>query len=71
MSVPAGPFTGRAQIARAYCEQPPSDTLTFCDVSSAGPADTVRLRRSGGCTGVMTITWQGRLVSSLGVTFGS
>lgn len=68
---PAGPFTGRAQITRAYSEQPPTDTLTVYEVSSAGPADTVHFRWSGGGTGVMTITWQGDLISSLGVAFGS
>jgi hypothetical protein len=26
--VPIGPFTGQDQIARAYAEQPPTDTMT-------------------------------------------
>jgi steroid delta-isomerase len=67
--LPVGPFNGRAQIARAYAEQPPTDTLMVCDVSSAGPVDTVRFRWSGGGTGVMSIAWQGGLVSGLEVAF--
>lgn len=69
--LPVGPFTGRAQIAATYAEQPPTDTMAVSDVSSAGPVDTVHFRWSAGGTGVMTITWHEGLVSSLEVTFGS
>jgi steroid Delta-isomerase len=34
--VPAGPFTGREAIARAYAEQPPTDTRAVREVASAG-----------------------------------
>jgi ketosteroid isomerase-like protein len=69
--LPVGPFSGHAQIAGAYAGQPPTDTLSVSDVSSAGPVDTVHFRWSAGGTGVMTITWHDGLVSRLDVTFGS
>ncbi len=43
--VPAGPFTGRSEIARAYAEQPPTDTLAIDEVKSAGAVDRVRRPR--------------------------
>jgi steroid Delta-isomerase len=42
VGVPAGPFSGRAEIARAYVRQPPADTMSVESVSLAGPIDTVR-----------------------------
>jgi steroid Delta-isomerase len=69
--VPAGPFTGRDAIARAYAGQPPADTMTVRAVESAGPEDTVRFGWTRGGTGVMRLTWQGGLITSLDVTFGS
>jgi steroid delta-isomerase len=67
--VPAGPFTGRDQIARAYAEQPPTDTLTVTGISSSGGVDTVRFAWASGGTGTMELTWDGQLVSRLAVTF--
>jgi steroid Delta-isomerase len=69
--VPVGPFTGRDAIARAYAEQPPTDTMTVLAVESAGLEDTVRFGWTRGGTGVMRLTWQGGLIASLEVTFGS
>ena len=67
--VPGPPVTGRAGIARAYGEQPPTDTLTVREVDSAGPADTVRFTWDRGGSGVMRLTWQDRLISGLDVSF--
>ena len=68
--VPVPPVSGRAEIARAYAEQPPTDTLTVGEVNSAGPVDTVRFTWDGGGSGVMRLTWQDRLISGLDVSFG-
>lgn len=38
----AGPFVGRAEIARAYAEQPPTDTMTVGGIDSFGSLDTIR-----------------------------
>lgn len=68
--VPAGPFSGRAEIARAYVRQPPGDTMTVRSVSSAGPVDTVQFAWAAGGTGRMQLTWQSGLVARLEVSFG-
>jgi steroid Delta-isomerase len=67
--VPAGPFSGRAEIARAYARQPPSDTMAVQSVSSTGPIDTVRFAWSAGGTARMQLTWQSGLVARLEVSF--
>lgn len=69
IGVPAGPFVGRAAIARAYAEQPPTDTLTIRDVDSTGGVDTAFFAWSAGGGGAMRLTWEGPLVASLDVTF--
>jgi steroid delta-isomerase len=67
--VPAGAFSGRAEIARAYAWQPPTDTMAVRSVSSAGPADTVWFTWVAGGTGRMQLTWQSGLVARLEVSF--
>jgi steroid Delta-isomerase len=67
--VQAGPFSGRAEIARAYVGQPPADIMSVQSVSSAGPIDTVRFAWAGGGTGRMQLTWQSGLVAQLEVSF--
>lgn len=67
--MPAGPFSGRDQIARAYAQQPPTETLTVTDIRSSGGVDTVRFAWAGGGTGTMELTWHGQLISRLGVIF--
>jgi hypothetical protein len=69
IGVPAGPFLGRAAIANAYADQPPTDTLTIRQVDSIGAVDTVFFAWSAGGGGVMRLTWEGQLVASLDVTF--
>jgi len=70
-SVPVGPFTSREEIARAYTEQPPAETLTITSTDSSGPVDTVRFTWASGGTGTMRLTWQGQLISSLTISFDS
>jgi steroid delta-isomerase len=67
--VPAGPFAGRAEIARAYARQPPADTMAVRSVSSAGPVDEVRFAWAAGGTGTMRLTWAGQLVAGLEISF--
>jgi hypothetical protein len=53
VGVPAGPFQGRTAIARAYRENPPTETMTV-----EGPdGDTVKFRWAGGGTGTMELSW--------------
>jgi steroid delta-isomerase len=66
----AGPFAGRPAIARAYAEQPPSDTMAVQSASSAGPVDTARFAWAAGGTGLMRLTWRSGLVARLTVSFG-
>jgi steroid delta-isomerase len=69
VGVPAGPFSGRAEIAWAYASQPPTDTMAVRSVSSAGPVDTVGFAWAAGGTGRMQLTWQSGLVARLEVSF--
>jgi steroid Delta-isomerase len=69
IGVPAGPFVGRAAIAQAYAEKPPTDTLTVRGVESTGGVDTAFFRWSSGGGGVMRLTWEGSYVARLDVTF--
>lgn len=57
IGVPAGPFVGRAAIAKAYAAQPPTDTLMIRDVVSTGAVDTAFFAWSAGGRGVMRLTW--------------
>jgi ketosteroid isomerase-like protein len=68
--VPAGPFTGRAGIARAYARQPPTDTMAVTSVTSAGPVDAVRFAWAAGGTGSMQVTWEDDLIARLEISFG-
>jgi hypothetical protein len=68
-NAPAGPFRGRAEIARGYAEQPPDQTMEILDISPAGRTDTVRFAWASGATGTMELTWREQLVSELAITF--
>jgi hypothetical protein len=48
VAVPVGPYLGRDAIARAYLDQPPTDTMRVSDLVSAGETDTVRFVWSAG-----------------------
>ena len=67
--VPVGPFTGRAAIAAAYAEQPPTDTMTVTDVETDGDLDVARFAWSAGGTGTMRLTWRDGEVAALTVAF--
>jgi steroid Delta-isomerase len=69
IGVPGGAFVGRTAIAQAYLDQPPTDTLTIRRVDSTGVVDTASFAWSAGGGGVMRLTWSGRLVATLDVTF--
>jgi hypothetical protein len=53
VGVPVGPFEGRAAIASAYRESPPSETMTLLEDSE----ELARFRWSGGGTGSMELRW--------------
>jgi steroid Delta-isomerase len=67
--VPAGPYAGLDQIARAYAEQPPSDTMSCASDERDGDADVVRFAWDAGGGGTMRITWRDGAVAGLTVTF--
>ena len=68
-NVPAGPFSGRDEIARGYAAQPPDETMSILDISSAGQTDTVRFAWASGATGTMLLTWRDQLISQLVISF--
>jgi steroid Delta-isomerase len=53
VAVPVGPFHGRAAIAAAYCENPPTETMTLLEDGDR----FVRFRWSSGDTGSMELDW--------------
>jgi steroid delta-isomerase len=70
--VPVGPFVGRDQIAVAYAEQPPTDTMTLEAVETLDER-TARVHfawDASGDDGVMVLVWQAGRVAALEVTFG-
>jgi steroid Delta-isomerase len=67
--VPVGPYTGREQIARAYAEQPPSDTMICQSVARDGDHDVVRFAWDAGGSGTMRVTWRDGEVAGLVVAF--
>ena len=69
VGVPAGPFAGRDAIARAYEQQPPTDTMSVVEVRADGDREVVAFRWSAGGTGTMRLTWADDLVADLEVSF--
>jgi steroid Delta-isomerase len=69
VGVPVGPFHGREQIARAYAEQPPTDTMSVRDVQTDGDTDVIRFAWDAGGTGTMIVRWHDDLVADLTVAF--
>ncbi|MGH3679059.1 MAG: nuclear transport factor 2 family protein [Natronosporangium sp.] len=67
--VPAGPFRGRAAIAQAYAEQPPTDTMHAVSVRTEQDTDLVRFAWDAGGTGTMTLRWRDGQLASLHVAF--
>jgi steroid Delta-isomerase len=67
IGAPAGPYRGRNEIAEAYAERPPTDTMTLRAVETDGDTDVVRFVWTAGGTGRMTVRWRGSLVEELTV----
>lgn len=67
--VPAGPYLGSEQIARARAGNPPSDTMTCPSVRRDGDDDIVRFAWDTGGSGTMHLSWRGGAVAGLTVTF--
>jgi steroid delta-isomerase len=51
--LPIGPYAGRAAIAQAYRDNPPTETMTLVSADE----DAVRFQWSSGSTGTMHLTW--------------
>ncbi|HME66176.1 MAG TPA: nuclear transport factor 2 family protein [Streptosporangiaceae bacterium] len=67
--VPAGPYEGLDQIARAYAEQPPSDTMSCVSDARDGDHDVVRFAWDAGGGGTLQVAWHDGAVAGLTVTF--
>ena len=67
--IPIGPYVGLDQIARAYAEQPPSDTMTRVSDVQDGDSDVVRFAWDAGGAGTLRLTWRDGAVAELIVTF--
>lgn len=66
---PVGPFVGRAAIAAAYAENPPTDTMSIVRVSTAGDTELVAFQWSQGGTGTMEIQRAAGQITSLLIRF--
>jgi ketosteroid isomerase-like protein len=69
-AVPVGPFHGRAEIAEAYRQQPPTDTLSVLSIEERDP-DTahVKVLYDSGNTGWMLVRWRDDQVADLAIGF--
>jgi steroid delta-isomerase len=71
--LPVGPFVGRDQIAVAYAEQPPTDTMTLEAVETLDP-QTARVHfawDASGDDGALLLRWRDGQVAAIEVTFGA
>jgi steroid Delta-isomerase len=68
--VPIGPFRGRAEILRAYQQQPPTSTMTAQSIEEIAPGlARVRFEWDGGGTGTMQVGFSADRVTELRVAF--
>jgi hypothetical protein len=67
--IPAGQYEGLDQIARAYAERPPSDTMTCVSDARDGNRDVIRFAWDVGGGGTLQVTWRDGAVAGLTVTF--
>src|SRR5215216_4870439 len=72
-NVPVGPFVGRDQIAVAYAEQPPTDTMTLEAVETLDPSSARALFvwDNSGDDAAMVLRWRDGRVTAIEVTFGA
>lgn len=69
-TIPIGPFRGREAIARAYADQPPTDTITVREVEEYDPQTAhVALDYDNGGSGTMTLRWRDGQVADLTIAF--
>jgi steroid Delta-isomerase len=67
--IPAGPYVGLDQIARAYAERPPSDTMSCVSDTREGDRDVIRFAWDAGGSGTLRVSWRDGAVAGLAVTF--
>jgi steroid Delta-isomerase len=67
--VPAGPYAGLDQIARAYAERPPTDTMSRVSDARDGDHDVVRFAWDAGGGGTLRVSWRDGAAAQLTVTF--
>jgi hypothetical protein len=65
------PVQGRDEIAAAYAQMPPDDTMVVQSVATDGSRDLVRFSWSRGGMGTMDMHWDGDHLSLLTVSFDS
>jgi steroid Delta-isomerase len=72
-NLPVGPFIGREQIAVAYAERPPTDTMTLEAVETLDPqtARVIFVWDESGDDGAMTVRWRDGRVEAIDITFGA
>jgi steroid Delta-isomerase len=67
--VRVGPYVGLDQIARAYAERPPSDTMSCVSDSRDGDQDVVRFVWDADGGGTLRVAWRDGAVAGLTITF--
>jgi steroid Delta-isomerase len=67
--IPVGPYVRLDQIARAYAERPPSDTMSCVSDARDGDRDVVRFSWDADGGGTLRVSWRDGAVADLTVTF--
>jgi steroid delta-isomerase len=57
VNVPAGPYRGRTEIAAAYRDNPPDDTIAVQSVATTGQCDEVEFEWTNGGAGLLKLEW--------------
>jgi steroid delta-isomerase len=57
LNVPAGPYRGRPEIAAAYRDNPPDDTIAVQSVATTGQRDALEFGWTRGGAGLLTLEW--------------
>ena|SRR5579859_3607235 len=72
VGIPVGPFAGRAEIAAAYAEQPPDDTIVLLESSAddvSAQAAYAWGRQPGELAGRMDLEFDGSSIRRLTITY--